>query len=108
MILIVVPTFAWLCLWQVHRALGGNDLSWAYVFEWPFFAAYAIYMWWRPLHEIPPPGTQPSETLRSSSPSPPDEPDNAADADDADESDRAAYNEYLSELAVRGKRNQWR
>jgi hypothetical protein len=20
-------------------------LSWAYVFEWPFFAGYAVYMW---------------------------------------------------------------
>ena len=52
-IIIVVPTFAGLCLWQIHRALGGNDLSWAYVFEWPFFAGYAVYMWWRLLHEAP-------------------------------------------------------
>ena len=52
-ILVVVPTFAALCLWQLHRALDGNGLSWAYVFEWPFFAGYVIYMWWRFLHEIP-------------------------------------------------------
>ena len=38
-ILIVVPAFLALCLWQVSRALGGNSLSWAYVFEWPIFAA---------------------------------------------------------------------
>ena len=50
-ILIVVPAFMALCLWQVSRALGGNSLSWAYVFEWPIFAAYAIYMWWRFVHE---------------------------------------------------------
>jgi hypothetical protein len=30
---------------EILRALGGNDLSWAYVFEWPFFGAYALYMW---------------------------------------------------------------
>jgi hypothetical protein len=30
---------------ETRRALGGNTLSWAYVFEWPFFAAYAIYVW---------------------------------------------------------------
>ncbi len=30
---------------EISRALGGNDLSWAYVFEWPFFGAYALYMW---------------------------------------------------------------
>ena len=51
--LIVIPGFAALCIWQIDRALGGNSLSWAYVFEWPLFAAYAVYMWWRILHEKP-------------------------------------------------------
>ena len=35
---------------EVLRALGGNTLSWAYVFEWPIFAGFAIYMWWNLLH----------------------------------------------------------
>jgi hypothetical protein len=52
-ILVVVPGFMALCVWQIYRAVGGNELSWAYVFEWPFFAAYAIYMWWRFVHEPP-------------------------------------------------------
>lgn len=30
---------------EIGRALRGNTLSWAYVFEWPVFSAYAIYMW---------------------------------------------------------------
>jgi hypothetical protein len=30
---------------EVLRALGGNTLSWLYVFEWPFFACFGIYMW---------------------------------------------------------------
>lgn len=30
---------------ELDRALGGNSLSWAYVFEWPVFSGYAIYMW---------------------------------------------------------------
>jgi len=38
-------------LWfELGRALGGNGLSWAYVFEWPLFAAFAIYMWWNVLN----------------------------------------------------------
>lgn len=37
-------------VFEVIRALGGNTLSWAYVFEWPIFAAFAIYMWWNLLH----------------------------------------------------------
>ena len=52
-ILVVVPAFMALCIWQITRALGGNSLSWAYVFEWPIFAGYAVYMWWRFVHEAP-------------------------------------------------------
>jgi hypothetical protein len=36
---------------ELQRALGGNELSWAYVFEWPLFGAYAIYMWRKLLNE---------------------------------------------------------
>jgi hypothetical protein len=35
---------------ELLRALGGNSLSWAYVFEWPLFAVFAVYMWWKTLH----------------------------------------------------------
>jgi hypothetical protein len=35
---------------ELNRAVGGNALSWAYVFEWPLFAAFAVYMWWNMLH----------------------------------------------------------
>jgi len=35
---------------ELGRALGGNDLSWAYVFEWPLFAVFGVYMWWSILH----------------------------------------------------------
>jgi hypothetical protein len=30
---------------ELVRAQSGNGLSWAYVFEWPLFGGYAIYMW---------------------------------------------------------------
>jgi hypothetical protein len=49
----VVPTFLGLAWWQLHRALGGNDLSWAYTFEWPFFAGYAVFVWWKLVHDQP-------------------------------------------------------
>ena len=35
----------WLGDWQFHRAMGGNGLSWAYVFEWPLFAGFAVVFW---------------------------------------------------------------
>jgi hypothetical protein len=37
-------------LFELHRALGGNSLSWAYVFEWPLLGVFAVYMWWRMGH----------------------------------------------------------
>jgi len=39
--LICVPAF----VVELFRALGGNELSWAYVFEWPLLGVYAVYMW---------------------------------------------------------------
>ena len=49
--------------WQLDRALSGNTLSWLYTVEWPFFAGYAVYMWWRLLHETPgEPGTSRSRS----------------------------------------------
>ena len=31
--------------WQLHRAEAGNSLSWAYTFEWPVFAVFAVVFW---------------------------------------------------------------
>ncbi len=90
-ILIVVPAFLALCLWQISRALGGNSLSWAYVFEWPIFAAYAVYMWWRFVHEAAD-GTPPGHDR----PEKPDRPEK-------EDAELAAYNEYLAQLAERDK-----
>jgi hypothetical protein len=35
----------WLGDWQLHRALSGNALSWAYTFEWPLFSGFAVVFW---------------------------------------------------------------
>ena len=51
LVLIIVPTFLLLGRWQYHAARSGNTLSWAYTFEWPLFALYAIYVWWRLINE---------------------------------------------------------
>ena len=45
--LICIPAF----IIEMFRALGGNELSWAYVFEWPLFGVYAIYMWRKMLRQ---------------------------------------------------------
>ncbi|MGX6602259.1 hypothetical protein ACWKSP_09025 [Micromonosporaceae bacterium Da 78-11] len=33
--------------WQFSRAVGGNSLSWGYTFEWPVFAGFVIFLWFR-------------------------------------------------------------
>ena len=103
-ILIVVPGFMALCFWQLSRALGGNTLSWAYVFEWPLFAGYAIYMWWRLVHEAPE-DTPPAGTGDAAGgPDVPAAADPARAAEQEEEdAELAAYNEYLAQLAERDK-----
>ena len=45
--LICLPAF----IFELTRALSGNTLSWAYVFEWPLLGLYALYMWHKLLQE---------------------------------------------------------
>ncbi|HTX63259.1 MAG TPA: hypothetical protein VMD28_06445 [Acidimicrobiales bacterium] len=47
----LVPAFLLAGWWQYHVALGGNDLSWVYTVEWPFFAVYSLYIWWKLIHD---------------------------------------------------------
>ena len=101
-ILVVVPAFGALCVWQIYRATGGNELSWAYVFEWPFFAAYAIYMWWRLLHAVPDGTAPPAADEAAAGGRTGSVPgDRAAETpeEQQEDADLAAYNDYLAQLA---------
>ena len=134
-IVIVVPTFIGLFWWQVQRVRQGNTLSWAYVFEWPFFAGYAVYLWWKLVHDQPEPETRPTEagaaleaatetagttsaTAASGAPAStgaagegavPDGGGDPTTGPEASEDDRelAAYNRYLAELDASGRRKRW-
>jgi hypothetical protein len=48
-VLAVALVWAFLALgwWQVSRATAGNTLSWAYAFEWPVFAGFVVFLWFR-------------------------------------------------------------
>jgi hypothetical protein len=70
--------------YELYRALGGNTLSWAYVFEWPLFGAFGVYLWWKLLHEDP------------SEPSRPRKEPAAMTEEEAERLD--AWNRYLAEL----------
>lgn len=49
----VVGTIGMLYLgnWQLHRAESGNQLSWAYTFEWPLFAVFGVYFWFKTMRD---------------------------------------------------------
>ena len=50
--LVLVLALCLAAFWfELRRAIGGNELSWAYVFEWPIFAVFGVYMWWTTLHQ---------------------------------------------------------
>ena len=96
---LLLPGFGALAWWQTTRALDGNTLSWMYVFEWPFFAAYAVFMWWKIVHEQD--TSSPGETTPSHQPG--DEPAGGAERPEdpgGAEADRelAEYNRYLAAL----------
>ena len=50
-IVIVTAGMLYLGDWQLHRALSGNELSWAYTFEWPLFAIFAVFFWVKSLRD---------------------------------------------------------
>jgi hypothetical protein len=98
-LVILVPTCAALCDWQVHRALSGNTLSWAYVFEWPFFAGYGTYVWWKLVHDQM---GEPDGAATGATPSP-----RAGEAAAEPDEELAAYNRYLAKLHVSGRAKRW-
>ena len=87
--------------WQLHRALDGNTLSWAYTFEWPFFAGFAGVVWWQLLHDDPEKAAARRRAGAAETPAPPQ-------WDDGGDPEVAAYNRYLAELAASGRRKSWR
>ncbi|WBB74842.1 hypothetical protein O7602_04670 [Micromonospora sp. WMMD1128] len=110
---VLVVGFLGLGWWQVTRAAGGNSLSFGYAIEWPVFAGFVVFVWWREVRQAlrAEPG-QPAE------PAPPVSAAGAPVAagtpvvrrpvraarvpvgpvDGADDGDLAAYNRYLSWL----------
>jgi hypothetical protein len=101
--------------WQLRRAVAGNALSWAYTFEWPIFAGFAIVFWAKTIKDEfrPPAGGDAAGSNDLDLPaglrrSPEDlavhaeatAPGAAADTQDRE---LAAYNAYLARLNARVK-----
>ena len=101
----------WLGDWQFHRALAGNGLSWAYTFEWPLFAVFAVVFWAKTIRdefrirrgEMPDPRGR-SPPRRSACPPASPAPCRPAlvqaggSSDEDEDEELSAYNAYLARL----------
>ena len=104
----------WLGDWQFRRAMSGNALSWAYTFEWPLFAGFAVVFWARTIrdefrirrtgsvggghaHDYAEPSLPGGVAVGAYTPA-------QQAADEADDPELAAYNAHLARLnsEVRG------
>lgn len=86
----------WLGDWQFHRAEGGNELSWAYTFEWPLFAIFGVYFWAKSLRDELRSQANSGATELAGDPAGP-EPDQAAQA--------AAADAYVARLKAEVRRH---
>jgi hypothetical protein len=96
--------------WQLRRAEEGNALSWAYTFEWPIFAVFAVVFWAKTIRdEFSPPdtaadpdgadpvGAELAVGAGSAGFAGRDD-DQQADQSEPGDEDLAAYNAYLAQL----------
>jgi len=99
----------WLGDWQFHRALSGNGLSWAYTFEWPLFAGFAVVFWAKTIRDE-------FRIRRGDRPQPDSSREDlpvgvgaiqaiAAEPADDDDEELSAYNAYLARLNAEVKRH---
>jgi hypothetical protein len=83
--------------WQLRRAAGGNALSWAYAVQWPVFAGFVVFIWFRELRRalgVPlrtaGTGREARRPVLTYRPQPA--------TDDRNDPELAAYNHYLAWL----------
>lgn len=114
---VLVVGFLGLGWWQVSRATAGNSISWGYAVEWPVFAGFVVYVWWREVRlarrrtaaAVEPPADPADAPVDEAAPTvttgsrpavrrPVRVARVPAGGEAPDDSDLAAYNDYLSWL----------
>jgi hypothetical protein len=106
--LVIVLVVGMLALgdWQFRRAEAGNALSWAYTFEWPIFAGFAVVFWAKTIRDEFHPPAAPERTYSKdglpggalaagSGP--------GADGNEDEDEELAAYNAYLARLTAEAR-----
>ncbi|HLG93130.1 MAG TPA: hypothetical protein VKY15_09155 [Acidimicrobiales bacterium] len=104
-VLVVAPGCLVAGWWQANVAMSGNTLSYVYAFEWPAFAAMAIYVWWQLLHEPKQTDSPAGAEGQAARPSPTSPLRRRPELED---DKLRAYNDYLARLAAEGGRKTWR
>src|SRR6516164_2588447 len=95
----------WLGDWQLRRAQAGNALSWAYTFEWPLFAIFAVFFWIKTIRDEASPQEEAAPPADVSLPAGARQAAGAAAGGQADgpdgpeDAELAAYNAYLARLS---------
>jgi hypothetical protein len=92
----------WLGRWQLQRAEAGNELSWAYTFEWPLFAVLGVAFWIRTAMEELRSPAQPA-TSADAGPAAPPGAESAGNHESAGNSESAAA--YAARLAAEVRRH---
>ena len=111
LVIVSILGMLWLGDWQLHRAEAGNALSWAYTFEWPMFAIFALVFWGKTIRDEvhPPAEAELTDAVGLPDGAPVAPPASIREGGDAgepgeDDEELAAYNAYLARLTreVRG------
>jgi DNA-binding transcriptional regulator of glucitol operon len=105
LVVLLVAAFAVVCLrlgwwqWQRYRSASGSAQNLGYMLQWPTFALFAIFMWWRlsKLEAKRRQDAQPEPAVVDPKPPPPARSANPAPSDEPDD-ELAAYNRYLAQL----------
>jgi len=98
-----VAGMLWLGDWQFRRADSGNALSWAYTFEWPIFAIFALLFWVKTIRDELTPPAAPGEAEgiglpASAGAGPVSGGQDSQAGEGAEDPELAAYNAYLARL----------
>ena len=98
-VLVLIAVQARLGLWQWHRAEGSGGLqSLGYAVQWPIFACFTAYLWWRTCRDELRPESRRRDVYDAALPHTAPR-ITAAEVDDSDDPELAAYNAHLARLA---------
>ncbi|MFC7532624.1 hypothetical protein [Actinoplanes sp. GCM10030250] len=102
--------------WQFSRATDGNSISWGYMFQWPVFGGFVVFIWFREVQlarrriagepETPAEPAPASASRSADAPVALGRPVRVAAArpadrpESSDDPELEAYNDYLSWLAA--------